>query len=387
MPFPYWPGKVSQILEKKERAPFYFAVPVWGKDYVDVFVHTALAAQLSPNNLPKLPNLRDCRYHIYTTKSDETVINASPAYRRLSSLIPVKIYYIDSDFSEIGNISSSINRYEMKSACYRHSMSIAAKVGAVNVFLNADVVLADGFLKRCVEIIATGKRVIEVVGPRAVQKSVETILHERFRAEDGIAISASFKQLASIWVDHIHPMALIHLWKGNRTAPFHPSHLYWRVGKRSVLIRCFHIYPIVFLPRQGNASFRGTIDDDLVANTYPHFRDIYVATDSDELFCLELSAEGHTAGTPVERGNLRSVIDFYRGYGKLRNFKLLSYRIRISGGDEEPSAWRRAERLSDWLVFRIYCVTVVMSFRLFITARLRRLLGHLRNMVIGRTSR
>lgn len=376
--------KISSISGKKELTPFYFAVPVWGKDYVGVFVRTALAAQLSPNNLPALPNLHCCQYHIYTTKSDETVINESPTYRRLASLITTKIYYLDDEFSEVGDLSGSINRYEMKSSCYRHSMSIAAKDGAANVLLNADIVLADGFLKRCAEIIAAGKRVVEVVGPRAVQRSVETILHERYRAADGIAISASFRQLASIWVDHIHPMALIHLWKGRRTAPFHPSHLYWQVGKRSILVRCFHIYPIVFFPRQGNTFFRGTIDDDLVSNARLSSKDIYIATDSDKLFCLELSAEGHSVGTPVERGNLRSVIDFYQKYGRLWNFKLLSYRIRIVGGDEKLSAWKRAERLSDWLVFRIYYTAVLILSRQFIMVRLRAILSRLRNTVTAR---
>lgn len=378
--------KVSQISEEKDLAPFYFAVPVWGKDYVGVFLRTALAAQLSPNNLPKLRNLHRCRYHIYTTESDEAVIEGSPTYHRLKSLIATKIYHLDSEFPEIRNLSTPINRYELKSACYRHSMAIAAKAGAANVLLNADIVLGDGFLDRCAGIIAAGKRVIEVVGPRATQMSVETILHERFRAADGVAISASFRQLASLWVDHIHPMALIHLWEGSRTAPFHPSHLYWKVGKHSILVRCFHIYPIVFFPRQGNVSFRGTIDDDLVANACLEFKDIHIAIDSDELFCLELSAEDHSVGTTAERGNLRSVINFYRAYGRLWNFKLLSYRVRISGGDEEPSAWKRAERLSDWFVFRVYWTAVVVSPLLFIMAGLRRILSRLRNAITGRAS-
>lgn len=334
--------------------PLFFAVPVWGEAYVDVFVRTGLAAQLAPNNLPALPHLRDCCYNIYTTHPDVDRLRTSPAFERLASLVKTNIHFIDTSTDGIGDFITSSNRYETKSECYRHSMLQAAKARAANVLLNADIVLCDGFLSRTVKILASGKRVLEVVGPRALKLPVETILQERFRDADGIAIAVSPRQLATIWVDHIHPMSSIHFWEGSASAPFHPSHLYWRVSRHSILVRCFHIYPIVFFPRNP-AEFHTTIDDDLVARTCPDLRDTYVATDSDDLFCLELSDEGHSVGTPGERGNIGSTINFYRSYGLARNFKLLRYRIRIAGADEEALAWKQAFRKSDRIVFRIYC--------------------------------
>lgn len=335
--------------------PLYFAVPVWGDSYVDVFVQTALAAQLAPNNLPALPHLQYCRYNIYTTHRDAARLRAQPIFTRLATLVETEIHFIDSSMDGIGDLLSRFNRYEVKSECYRHSMREAVDANAANVLLNADIVLCDNFLLHAVELLKSGKRVIEVVGPRAFRAPVEAILHERFRAGDGLAITISAQELAAIWVEHIHTMSRIHFWEGDTAAPFHPSHLYWRAGRRSVLARCFHIYPIVFLPNASNADFRVTIDDDLVARARLKRRESYVAVDSNELFCLELSPADHWVGTPGKRGDIASTANFYLRYGLARNFKLLRYRIRIEGGDEDPVAWKRAIRKSNWVIFLIYC--------------------------------
>lgn len=55
----------------------------------------------------------------------------------------------------------------------------------------------------------------------------------------------------------MHPQLSMHFVEGPEGAPFHPSHLYWPVGEEGVVIRGFHLYPIVIDPRDSAVAFSG----------------------------------------------------------------------------------------------------------------------------------
>jgi hypothetical protein len=351
--------------------PLHFAVPVWGDAYVDVFLGVALPAQLSANNIPALPHLDRCLYNIYTTIRDAPRIRASAPFARLSALMPTEIRHIDAPRSELGDDATWGNRYRAKSDCYRDSIARAASVDAANVLLNADIVLADGFLRRSAELLAAGKRVIELPAPRAVKPDVEAILHEAFRGSDGVSIDVSPRKLAALWVDHMHPLMKMHLWEECADTVFHPSQLFWRVGKSGVLLRCFHIYPIVVHPRNHDRHFTGTIDADLVAAACPDLADSYVATDSDELFAIELSDLDHYVGHLCERRTIREVRVAYHHNGDARNLALLRFRVRIKAGDENPLAWWWAIAKSEWLLLQLAGWRALSGIRRYLRAKLK----------------
>src|SRR6185295_18868354 len=81
-------------------------------------------------------------------------------------------------------ISSGDAKYDVKSDCYRHAIAHAVEQQAALFALNADIVLADGFVRASIELLASGKRVLQVPAPRALMQGACLAL-DRYRVQDG----------------------------------------------------------------------------------------------------------------------------------------------------------------------------------------------------------
>ena len=306
------------------KPKFQFAVPVWGDSYVRTFLQYSLPSQLAPENIPSLEGQHS--YTIYTTNEDRERIASSEAFKALQRTIEVDIHTIES----VGQ------KYDIKSNCYRQALHRAAQRGAAVFLLNADIVLADGFVQKIVTLLSSGKRVIEVPGPRGILNAIGREL-EQWR--DGIAINISPIALGALWFKNIHPLLRMHFVEGEEGAAFHPSHLYWSVAQEGIVARCFHLYPIVVYPKNSPADFTTTIDDDLVGNLAIARREIFLAQDSRDLFCCELSPPEQYVGDIARRGNIDRYVDFYASHSG-HNIRNLEKEIIISGVRILGPDWR-----------------------------------------------
>ncbi len=236
--------------------PLHFVVPVWGESYVKTFLDCCLPAQLSPANIPVLGAGGNHCYTIYTTRSDYDRIAASAVFRALQRAITVTVEFLDAALVSARDAPAD-TKYRVKSNCYRHSLQRAGERRAAVVALNADILLANGFVRTAVDLLSRGKRVIEVPGPRALRDPIGRTLNARYRGADGVSITIEPTELAALWMRHIHPQLEMHVVEGPAGAPFHPSHLYWPVGEEGVVLRGFHLYPIVIDPRDSAVAFSG----------------------------------------------------------------------------------------------------------------------------------
>lgn len=305
----------------------HVAVPVWGTSYVRTFLDYCLPAQLADGNLPCAGGTLS--YRIYTTREDFRSIERHAAFKTLQSICATSVEYI----------SAGDSKYDIKSDCYRHAIASALEARAALFSLNADIVLADGFIRSSIELLGSGKRVLHVPAPRAVMKSACLAL-ERHRGQDGV-IRVRPIQLSRIWLNNIHPLLRMHFVDGEGEK-FHPSHLYWRVGSQGVVARCFHLYPILVVPRQ-SADFTASIDNDLVGNLGVTKDEIAFAEDSRKIFACELSAADHFVGAISKRGDFERIVGFYLGQSRA-NIENIRHELIISG-----SRWLGWE----WLVPRI----------------------------------
>ncbi|HLI10769.1 MAG TPA: hypothetical protein VKY65_04140 [Alphaproteobacteria bacterium] len=295
------------------RIPLHFAVPVWGPSYVKTFCDYSVPSQISAGNLGSVSST--AAYTIYTTEQDAAPL--SPAIEALSSFADVRLELI----------APSDNKYDLKSSCYRDALQRAVAAGAALFLLNADIILADGFVQSVERMLAGGARVLLIAGPRALLRPMCDAL-EQFR--DGRSIRIGPADLSRLWLRNIHPLLRMHFVDGEGEA-FHPSHLYWRAGDEAVIARCFHLYPIVVRPRAA-VKFAGTIDDDLAGNLGCADSEMVFATDSRELFACELSPEEHYVGTITTRGNQKAVVEFYRRHAR-RNLDYLRHEMIITGAE------------------------------------------------------
>lgn len=320
----------------------HFVVPVWGESYVDVFLNYCLPAQLSPGNIQALGE-GGHRYQIYTSHADHERLQASPAYQALQRAIPVSVEFIDARLSPASGRPE--DKYSVKSDCYRDALVRAAAVRAAVVTLNADILLADGFVRSVLDLLSQGKRVIEVPGPRGLRDPIGKALLARFRSADGPAISIQPVELSALWLQHLHPQLAMHYVEGPEGGSFHPSHLYWLVGDEGVIIRGFHLYPIVTDPQDRAVRISTSIDDDLVANLRLSPDLVYLAQDSREMFCCELSPPEHYVGQMANRGDLHRYVEFYLSYGTA-NLRNLRKEIIITRSRKLGPQWAARRRQS-----------------------------------------
>jgi hypothetical protein len=318
--------------------PVHFVVPVWGESYVRTFLDYCLPAQLSPDNISSLGKEGGDRYIIYTTPADQAVMEASESCRALQRLMPVMFEHIDLTLFDG-------EKYQCKSECYRRALQQAIISDAAVIALNADVLFANGFLRTVKELLARGKRVIEVPGPRGLRDPIAKALDSRFRGVDGISISIEPIELAKLWLRNLHPQVQMHYVEGVEGETFHPSHLYWLVGQEGAIIRGFHLYPIVIYPGERSINFNGTIDDDLVANLGVTEQEKYLAQDSRELFCCELSLPETNVGRMAGRGDMRRVVEFYLSYSR-NNIGNIKKEILITGVPVLGDIWKVRRRQS-----------------------------------------
>lgn len=228
------------------RCPLHFAVPVWGAEYVKAYVEVCLPSQLSDGNLGAIDTVQS-HYTIFTTEEDLQTISSSAAVRRLKTLIPV-------EFELLPHALGTDNKYNLKTNCYRRALEAACGTGAAVFALNADIVLADGFIRTACTLLNDGVRTIEVPGPRASKQSMSSVLKSAFSRSDGTTISISPLELSALWMKNKHPQLQQHQVEGDAESEIHPSHLYWDVPNEGVIIRGFHLYPIVIQPGRKNAS-------------------------------------------------------------------------------------------------------------------------------------
>jgi hypothetical protein len=337
-----------------QQRPLHFVVPAWGTTYVQTFIDLCLPAQMAPGNIPALRGREGDRYTIYTTRSDHERIARAPAFKALERWIEVKIEFLDTDLMALNDLAAE-KKYQLKSRCYLTALREAGDTDAAVVALNADVLLANGFVQRATELLARGKRVIEVLGPRGLRDPIaETLVSKYWTPDSAILIEPA--ELSALWMKHRHPLMKMHEVEGVLGAAFHPSHLYWIVGDQGVVVRAFHLYPIVVAPGRSRVEFSTTIDDDLVGNLGVSQREVFVAQESREMFVCELSPADHYVGEMAKRGDLHRYVDFYLSYAS-NNIRNLKKEIIISAagtfGQEWDARRRDAARFARRLV-RLY---------------------------------
>jgi hypothetical protein len=186
-----------------------------------------------------------------------------------------------------------------------HREAIAATpIGGLVVLLNSDIVVS-------VETFASINRIFS--DPKIKVGSsvgVRTLI-------DGVAppLGVDFDTLARWAWDHKHEITKQSVWDKGRI--IHTSHLYFEQGS-DVVMHCFHLTPM-FIRKDRNLSFKGTIDDDLM-QTFGDEEIYYM--NNREAFFAELSPgwKKHSCGTAL---TVNSVVNFGRrkfSKAHVRNF-------------------------------------------------------------------
>jgi hypothetical protein len=312
---------------------FHILVPVWGAAYCDLFTTTSLPSQLAAGNLPSLPHKDRCLYHVLTRPEDRPRIEASEAWQRIASLMPVRIDV----FGEYERTP-----HDTMSACLRRGIDFADRNDAASLFFNPDLIFADGTIDALVQLVNAGRRVVFTTGIRLLKETVTAEI-ERRRTAGTIALTP--RELAAIALRNLHPISQQNIWTGNG-GTLVPATLFWPVANAGFAARCFHLHPLLVWPERQGVVFSGTVDDDFVSMACPRSETDHVVTDSDELMICEISAFSRVSETAYRRGSIDDVVDWAESHTDARHRRLATFPIRFHATAATEPLWADVEAQS-----------------------------------------
>ena len=307
-------------------------VPVWGR-HRPVFFGNTLPSLLQPGNLPSLAGRAVTRLEIFTRTEERGGIEDELARCDLPDGIEVRIEPLRVELQD---------SYRAMTECHRAALAHTEEHDRL-WFINADLVLCDGALARTAAWAESGVRVVLAAGVRLNRESAAARLKPYLGG--GTPGGLLPRVLVELALQTLHPLIERHLFaEGN--GPWQiPSMCAWRVGSEGLLLRCFHLHPLLVVPGAGGPELRGTIDDHYVWQLGLGTDQVRVVTDSDELVLFELSDPEHPGGGCLPRGSTLALANWIRRTTRADHRALARHAIELRRGDRGP-AWESAAQRS-----------------------------------------
>lgn len=260
---------------------FRFVAVVWGYDFTDNFLKVCLPSQLFPGNLIFFAKHTNSIYRIYTTAKDAEVIRKSSSYKMLLAIMPVEMAIISG--------LSYVPKYKAMTQCHAHFIKSFANEDCAFVFMAPDVVWADGSFTRLLEIFQSGKLMVVAGSVRLLKETFIPELKKQFSRNDSLQ-PITPRQLVKLGLSHLHPVTLSQIWGDDETHGTNFGHLIWKVNDEGLVIRQFHLFPLLVKPLVKEAVPTRSTDADYPLKACSNLDDVYVVQDSDEILFLDFTS-------------------------------------------------------------------------------------------------
>jgi len=262
-----------------------FFLAVWGDHHTELCIKLCLPSLMSKNNIQAISTTKGHTLWIYSTENSIKKIKNSSIYQNISATINVEFNIILE--ADISCPTIAIN------TCYRelvNKVSINSKI----IWLAPDIVWADGTFSNLYRIAESGKKIVICPYFRAKEASFTNSLLD-YTSDDTIKISP--RDLVRLGLENIHPISQSLFWDSPNFNSW-PCQIYWKVSPLGIIAKYFHAFPLMttadknVLPEASSfeAIDGGCYLDKLVTDR----DDIYVAQDSDTMFCCEAVNESYT---------------------------------------------------------------------------------------------
>jgi len=239
---------------------------------------------LSEGNLQFVAAHSDSSYHIYTLTSDVESIDRSPSVRKLRSLMPVEVVRPEADLPD----GDKDKPYALMVAAHADFIKKSNSDGSAMVFIPPDTVWGNGSFRRLLEIAQDGKRLV-MLGSARLEKESFLLSLQRYM-KGGVLPGISKRDLVRLAMNHLHNETESLVWNSG-VLNIWPSILFWKVKREGLILRAFHLHPLMVRPHIGSnvIPLAASIDGDYLANVCPDPADEYIVLDSDEIVAFELS--------------------------------------------------------------------------------------------------
>lgn len=330
---------------------FDFIVAVWGEAYTNLFLNVCLPTQLSPNNLQAFKDVEGTVYQIYTTAKDAETIVKHPAYSVLSEIMEtqIKVFSFSDDFMKE-------YKHQVMNYCHQHSIVEANRKNSAVVFLIPDGAYADGLLKGLITLSQEGKQAVMLSSMRVTKETFLPEFHKLFNPNgNSTVISASPRQLVSLFLKHLHPCTKSLFWESKGSKSAWPSIILWDLGEEGVLVRQFHLHPLMVIPSRKDLLPSPTIDGEYISLVCENLDNVYVVEDSDDLYYCEISNRNVYPEHILKEGiaDVKAVATWMKYLtDPLHRHCFKNFRLKHHVGDISP-LWEKVQRESDEVVNEI----------------------------------
>jgi hypothetical protein len=270
------------------RPKLRFMVPVWGETYIKRFLELSLASLMAPGNLPALAEMTDLEIVVLTVTRDHRFFEQAAIFTALRRLAPFRFIAIDD------LVLDGWHGVTLSLVYFRGITEVGAGMAEqAFMFVNSDIVLADGSLRSAARRVVEGHRIVLVNSIRSTSEDLEPRLRAEIDPESGVLAIAP-RRLVTMAMDCLHPLQVAKIVNDGSCHSIHVNQFYWRADATTLVSRHFLMFMICLRPERVVTEMTGFFDYAFVPEFCPSGGAVSLE-DSDEFFALELQHRDHEA--------------------------------------------------------------------------------------------
>jgi hypothetical protein len=249
-------------------------------------------------------------------------------YQKLAAAVDL----IETEIDDIIDVSVP---HRAMTECYLHAVrQLENPDDTITIFPTPDCILSRKALTEIVKLMEGGWRGIMVCGLRLTLEDCGPVLDQMLARPRG-ADEIDERELCSVVLNHLHPITLTCDVESDQFMFTWPSHVYWIGFDRSWLVaHCFHLHPLAVRGVPKWIDIHTTIDGDYLMGLGADASQLYVCSDSDDFFCVELSPHAKAITTTFGRLKTRDLIRFSLVGCNSLHIKFFAKPIRWRGPSE-----------------------------------------------------
>jgi hypothetical protein len=267
--------------EKLQAA--HFIIVAYGESYVDIFLKTCV-----PNLLGLLPEIpgsvsKNSVLKIFTSPQDAVRIAKGLEAIKFKSQLSYEIL-------DLINPNEK-DRYGEMNRMHQIAVAAAWRQNAGLIVLFPDSIFSLGSFENLFKVIDKGYRFILAPPVRTVTESLFPLLLEIIEKDPQGYLKMNTADAVRLSLAHFHPIQSCLDWKewSNEAFDAYPYAVLKRIDQNGLLLKTFLGHPLFVWPTKEIVHYEGTIDMHFIRKAFPDFKELYVISDSDELFTFDLS--------------------------------------------------------------------------------------------------
>ena len=329
---------------------YLFSMVVWGEEYAREFLELSLPSQLAEGNIDGSSWHDGSEYLILTTKDDAEIIKVHPAFHLLKERINVRFAY--------RKPLTKGAKYKLASLCQMEAIRVGADFDAI-FFSYPDFIWSRGGMKNVAARIAEGHDAVFSPVPRAITEDMTEILPKLKTPTPGSSapsiLNLSSRDLVRLSLENFHQGMWDFCWDTEKFSVF-PSTIMWKIPDQGILMRSYHLHPLVIRSQPANINFyvkfSVSLDEEYLPILFKDDDTIHYVEDSDECTVISLSNLATVYSSDPNRppASVPVLARWAEEYASVLHRSCVKHSLRWHYAPVDEKLWEVAERQAQEVV-------------------------------------